>query len=166
MTQLTWRRDWHLGIEALDKQHANIVSLINECAVLIEYSKQSEHISEPVGDIAEAKQHFSNKKINTLIDDLFLPLICNLKSEIAVCFDTLESTDKKLTDNNNYHFYKKDYMMLMTELKQYIHFVRIDGVLDSVCVQQIRIWFIMHMRCLKRMTGSFSLLEQHRIVAI
>jgi len=160
MAELKWRIDWYLGVDTLDNHHTNVFKLINELLLLTDNKKQtgqSVKMFNPVVDIGTAQQHFNQKKINTLIDDLFFPLICDLKSEITKFLGILESTDMQIMDSS-YHLHKNDYMMLMAELKHYIRHVRDDGVLDSAGVQQIRTWFIMHMRCFKKMLGNSSLL--------
>lgn len=165
MTELKWRIGWHLGVGTLDSHHTKILKVINELTVLAdieEYKGQPVNIFDSVVNITDAKRHFNIKVSNTLVDELFLPLICDLKYKISAHFSGLEEETELHVMGSHYHFYKKDLMMLMTDLKQYINHIREKGSIDSQCAQQMRLWFILHMRCLNKMLFNLNQLQHSR----
>jgi len=165
MKELKWRIDWHLGVGRLDVHHKKILEVINELTVLAdikEYKGQPVNRADSVVSITAAKQLLNIQKSTKLVDELFLPLICDLKDEIIAYFSDLEVETELYVMDSHYHFYKKDLMMLMTDLKQYINHIREVGSFDSQCTQQMSLWFILHMRCLKKMLVNINQLQYSR----
>ena len=165
MTELKWCVDWHLGINSLDSHHTKMLQVINEIIQLTDIKSdknQPVNMFDTVVNITAAKQYFDIKRLNVLVDELFLPIICNLKNEILAYFSNLETAMEFHAMDSQYQFYKKDLIMLMTEIKFYINHVREENTLDSYSARQMKIWFMMHMRCLNKMILNLNQLQNSR----
>lgn len=165
MTELKWCVDWHLGIGSLDSYHTKILHVINEIIQLTDskpHNKQPVYIFESVIDITAAKQQFKIRRLNTLVDELLIPLIGDLKVEIMAHLNDLETATEFHGMDSKYQFYKKDLIMLITELKLYFSHIKEERIYDSHCAKQMRIWFMTYMRCLNKMLLNLNQLQQSR----